>query len=122
MAASLFLVLAVSSIATADIYIWTGGTMNFSDSKNWQGGLAPSVPSQGGPDMCSTAFGVAGKSIISQLDVSTDFVQVIPLLRLCVVRHSLELTLGHHVQRGQTTPHLALGAPAPHAGGHASGI
>lgn len=56
---------ALVSVTTADLFIWNGGTTNFSDSRNWQNGLIPS-PGRNG---CATSFGVAGKAIISQLDV-----------------------------------------------------
>lgn len=63
--ASHLLVVLLFAVASGDVYIWNGGSMNFSDSNNWNGGLVPgsSLP-------CTTSFGVTGKNIISQLDVS----------------------------------------------------
>lgn len=58
----------LATAVVGDVYVWNGGSMNFSDSKNWLGGLAPPSPVSGEPAPCSTMFGTTS-SIITQLDV-----------------------------------------------------
>lgn len=65
--ASIVILLLLCTAVLGDVYIWNGGSMNFSDTNNWHGGL---VPGAANTLPCSTSFGVGGKNIISQMDVS----------------------------------------------------
>lgn len=56
------------AVAVGDVYVWRGGSMNFSDTANWAGGYAPPVPASSATTPCSITFG-GSDSIISQLDV-----------------------------------------------------